>query len=166
MDIFKLKNLGIFAGGVLFGTAGVKLLSSRDAKKAYTSCTAAVLRVKDCVMTDYVIVGILIILIVIGIRSSVKHFKGEGGCCGGGSSVKVKRKKLKQVVKERTVIIEGMTCEHCKARAESRLNSLDGVSAKVNLKRKTAVVSMEKEVEDEEIKKAIENVGYEVIEIR
>ena len=50
MDIFKLKNLGIFAGGVLFGTAGVKLLSSRDAKKAYTSCTAAVLRVKDCVM--------------------------------------------------------------------------------------------------------------------
>ena len=117
-------------------------------------------------MTDYVIVGILIILIVIGIRSSVKHFKGEGGCCGGGSSVKVKRKKLKQVVKERTVIIEGLTCEHCKARAESRLNSLDGVSAKVNLKRKTAVVSMEKEVEDEEIKKAIENVGYEVIEIR
>ena len=117
-------------------------------------------------MTDYVIVGILIILIVIGIRSSVKHFKGEGGCCGGGSSFKVKRKKLKQVVKERTVIIEGMTCEHCKARAESRLNSLDGVSAKVNLKRKTAVVSMEKEVEDEEIKKAIENVGYEVIEIR
>ena len=50
MDIFKLKNLGIFAGGVLFGTAGVKVLSSRDAKKVYTSCTAAVLRAKDCVM--------------------------------------------------------------------------------------------------------------------
>lgn len=50
MDIFKLKNLGIFAGGVLFGTAGVKVLSSRDAKKLYTSCTAAVLRAKDCVM--------------------------------------------------------------------------------------------------------------------
>ena len=84
-------------------------------------------------MADFVIAGILIILIIIGIRSSVKHFKGEGGCCGGGSSVKVKRKKLKQVVKERTVIIEGMTCEHCKARVESRLNELDGVSAKVNL---------------------------------
>ena len=117
-------------------------------------------------MTDFVIAGILIILIIIGIRSSVKHFKGEGGCCGGGSSVKVKRKKLKQVVKERTVIIEGMTCEHCKARVESRLNELDGVSAKVNLKRKTAVVSMEKDVQDEVIKKAIENSGYEVIEIR
>ena len=117
-------------------------------------------------MADFVIIGILIILIIIGIRSGVKHFKGEGGCCGGGSSVKGKRKKLKQVVKQRTVVIDGMTCEHCKARVESRLNSLDGVLAKVNLKRKTAVVSMEKDVEDEVIKKAIENAGYEVIEIR
>ena len=50
MDIFKGKNLGIFAGGLLFGTAGIKLLTSKDAKKAYTSCTAAVLRAKDCVM--------------------------------------------------------------------------------------------------------------------
>ena len=49
-NIFKLKNLGIFAGGVLFGTAGVKLLSSKDAKKVYTHCTAAVLRAKECVM--------------------------------------------------------------------------------------------------------------------
>ena len=50
MDIFKLKKLGLFAGGVLFGTAGIKILSSADAKKAYTNCTAAVLRAKDCVM--------------------------------------------------------------------------------------------------------------------
>ena len=45
------KKLGIFAGGVLFGTAGIKLLSSRDAKKAYTHTTAAVLRAKECVMS-------------------------------------------------------------------------------------------------------------------
>ena len=44
------KKIGIFAGGVLFGTAGIQMLSSKDAKKAYTSCTAAVLRAKDCVM--------------------------------------------------------------------------------------------------------------------
>ena len=50
MDIFKGKNLGIFAGGLLFGMAGIKLLTSKDAKKVYTSCTAAVLRAKDCVM--------------------------------------------------------------------------------------------------------------------
>ena len=44
-------KLGIFAGGVLFGTAGIKILSSKDAKKVYTHATAAVLRAKDCVMT-------------------------------------------------------------------------------------------------------------------
>ena len=44
------KKIGLFAGGTLFGTTGVKILSSKDAKKVYTGCTAAVLRAKDCVM--------------------------------------------------------------------------------------------------------------------
>ena len=44
------KKTGIFAAGVLFGTAGIKLLTSRDAKKVYSHGTAAVLRAKDCVM--------------------------------------------------------------------------------------------------------------------
>ena len=50
MDILKCKNLAIFAGGVLFGTAGIKVLSSQDAKNLYVKGTAAALRVKDCVM--------------------------------------------------------------------------------------------------------------------
>ena len=44
------KKTGIFAAGVLFGTAGIKVLSSKDAKKLYTNCTAAVLRAKECVL--------------------------------------------------------------------------------------------------------------------
>ena len=44
------KKTGVFAAGVLFGTAGIKVLSSKDAKKVYTNCTAAVLRAKECVM--------------------------------------------------------------------------------------------------------------------
>ena len=44
------SKLGIFAGGVLFGTAGVSILASKDAKKVYTQCTAAVLSGKDSVM--------------------------------------------------------------------------------------------------------------------
>ena len=49
-DIFDAKKLGIIAGGLLFGTAGLKILSSKDAKKVYTNCAAAVLRARDCVM--------------------------------------------------------------------------------------------------------------------
>lgn len=44
------EKTGLFAAGVLFGTAGIKILTSKDAKKLYTQCTAAVLRAKECVM--------------------------------------------------------------------------------------------------------------------
>ena len=47
MDSLKLKNLALFAGGVLFGTAGVKILSSKDVKKVYVEGTAAVLRANN-----------------------------------------------------------------------------------------------------------------------
>ena len=47
---FKFKKSGLFAAGVLFGTAGIKILTSKYAKKLYTGCTAAVLRAKDCIM--------------------------------------------------------------------------------------------------------------------
>ena len=45
----NFKKAGLFAGGVVFGTAGIKILASSDAKKLYTKCIAAVLRAKDCV---------------------------------------------------------------------------------------------------------------------
>ena len=45
-----MKHLGLFAAGVLFGTAGLKLLSIKEAKSVYAHTTAAVLRAKDCVM--------------------------------------------------------------------------------------------------------------------
>lgn len=44
------KKVAIFAGGTLFGTAGIRILASDDAKKAYTQCVAAVLRGKKCVL--------------------------------------------------------------------------------------------------------------------
>ncbi len=44
-------KVGLFAGGVLFGTAGIKLLGSKDACKVYAHTTAAALRAKDSVMT-------------------------------------------------------------------------------------------------------------------
>jgi len=45
-------KVALFVGGTLFGSAGIKLLTSKDAKKAYTHTTAAVLRCKEQVMRD------------------------------------------------------------------------------------------------------------------
>ncbi len=49
--MFGWKRAAIFAAGALFGSAGIKLLSSQDARKVYTHVTAAALRCKDSVMT-------------------------------------------------------------------------------------------------------------------
>ena len=48
----KLKGVGLFALGTLFGLEGIKILTSKDAKKVYAHCTAGVLRAKDSVMTQ------------------------------------------------------------------------------------------------------------------
>ncbi len=45
-------KIALFAGGTLFGSAGFKLLGSKDARKVFTCITAAALRCKDQVMRD------------------------------------------------------------------------------------------------------------------
>lgn len=46
----KYVKLGMFAAGVLFGTAGLKVLGSKDAKRVYAQTTAATIRAKDSIM--------------------------------------------------------------------------------------------------------------------
>lgn len=48
--MFNAKKVALFVGGVVFGSAGFKILASKDAKKVYTQTTAAVLRMKDATM--------------------------------------------------------------------------------------------------------------------
>ena len=64
----------------------------------------------------------------------------------------------------KTVIIDGMRCSHCSGRVQQVLNSLPGVKAEVSLDKKCAVVTGS--ADNEEIKKAVENAGYKVVEIK
>lgn len=62
--------------------------------------------------------------------------------------------------------IEGMMCAHCVKHATDALNALDGVNVlAVDLKKKTAEISLEKEASDETLKKAIADAGYELKKI-
>ena len=117
-------------------------------------------------MTDFIIVAIIVVLIVIGIGSGRKHFKGEGGCCGGSAPVKREHKKLDNVIATKTVKIEGMTCDHCRNWVERSINEIEGAAAKVNLSKKEAVVSLAVEVSDDTIREAVEKAGYKVLEIK
>lgn len=65
---------------------------------------------------------------------------------------------------KRILKIEGMSCSHCSARVEQALNSVEGVSASVDLKKKRATV--EGDAPDEVLCKAVEDAGYKVAGIK
>ena len=46
----ELKGAGLFALGTVFGLEGIRLLTSKDARKAYAHCVAGVLRARDSVI--------------------------------------------------------------------------------------------------------------------
>lgn len=118
-------------------------------------------------MIDVIIIVILALVLLIALKESIKHFKGQGSCCGGGSTVKTKRKKLKgAVVCELLVTIEGMHCEKCSNRIEEKINDLDGVNCKVNLKKKEAVIASVHEIDESKIRKIIEDLGYKILEAK
>ena len=121
-------------------------------------------------MSDVIIILILIVILGFAVKSSIKHFKGEGACCGGGSGqVKTKRPKKKKldgpVIGTRTIKISGMHCQNCVNSVTRSLNSLDGVSAKVSLRDNSAEVSFDRSVEEDRLRRAVEDAGFEVLSI-
>src|SRR3954468_13352245 len=63
--------------------------------------------------------------------------------------------------REATLDIEGMTCASCVARVEKRLQSVDGVSAAVNLATESARVSFPSEVAEARLVAAVREAGYD-----
>lgn len=113
------------------------------------------------------IIAILVIILFFALRGSIKHFLGQGSCCGGGSGVvKEPDKKLDgPIIKGKVFKIDGMHCKNCTNRIKRSINRIDGVSAKLNLKKKEAVISYEKDVADDVLRKEIEGLGYKVTSI-
>lgn len=66
---------------------------------------------------------------------------------------------------KKVIAIEGMTCSHCQARVEKALNAVDGVKAKVDLKKNTATVEAGSHISDDLLKKTVEEAGYTVTSI-
>ncbi len=67
---------------------------------------------------------------------------------------------------KKIIEIKGMTCEHCQARVDKVLNGIDGIKAKVELKKNRAFATYSKDIADQVIKDAIEDAGYEVTSIK
>ena len=67
---------------------------------------------------------------------------------------------------EKTLQIKGMSCGHCSARVEKVLNAIDGVNAKVDLESNSAKLVITREISDEALKTAVDNIGYEVVGVK
>ena len=116
-------------------------------------------------MDNYLIIGIIIVIAFVAVRTMVKRI-GRKGCCGSSGDYKSRKKKLKHVIATRVFVVEGMHCENCEIRVENALNRLDGVACKVSWKKKTAVVSYSQEVSEDLLKETVECLGYQVTQIR
>ena len=59
--------------------------------------------------------------------------------------------------------IEGMMCQHCQKHVYDALNAMEGVTAEVNLEEKTATVTSDREISDDEFARVIEEAGYKLV---
>ena len=77
------------------------------------------------------------------------------------------KKKVEVVEMKKTMTIEGMMCGHCEARVKKCLEALPEVNeAVVSYEAGTAVITLNAEIEDEMLSKAVEEQDYKVISIQ
>lgn len=114
-------------------------------------------------MSTAIICGILIIVCIIGIRSSVKRV--AHGCCGSGGDevkkVKVQDKDLTHYPYHCSLEVNGMTCSNCKKRVENAFHERDGFYAVADVKKNLVTIHMKEKVSPEELKRMVRKAGYE-----
>lgn len=114
------------------------------------------------------IVAVIAVLVIAGLKETIKHAKGEGACCGGGNTASDEEPTVilsGKIVTRMNVYIDGMHCMNCKNSVTRSLQKLDQVSAKVDLKKNMAYVESTRNVGDDEITFAIERLDFNVIRI-
>ena len=121
-------------------------------------------------MPDIIVILVIAVFVLLGVRSTIKHFKGEGACCGGGGGsivLDIPDKKLDNPVLGKKVLkISGMHCEHCVKAVTEAINKVNGASAKVNLSENEAVVSYDRELDEEQLRRIVKDAGYRVVSIK
>lgn len=67
---------------------------------------------------------------------------------------------------KKQISIEGMSCNHCAKHVEEALKEIGASKVEVNLQGKYAIAEAEGEIEDSKLKEAIEEAGYDVMDIK
>ena len=150
---FFYNTIGIpLAAGLLIPVLGWKLNPMFGA--------AAMSLSSFCVVTNALRLNLL------NIRSTKKDKKKQKAI--DVSLININNNEKKEVNEmTKTMNIEGMMCGHCEAAVKKALEALPEVaSAEVSHEKGTAVVTLEKEIADDVLKKTVEDKDYEVVEIK
>ncbi|MGN1182356.1 MAG: heavy-metal-associated domain-containing protein [Faecalibacillus sp.] len=111
-------------------------------------------------MGTFIIVIILGCAVILALKSSLEHFRGESGCCKHETTVK--NKQLQEVVDQRTVYISGIHCQNCENRIKEAFNQINYLSCRDIKERKIAIIESQQYINDDEIYQIIEKAGYKV----
>ena len=150
---FFYNTIGIpLAAGLLIPVLGWKLNPMFGA--------AAMSLSSFCVVTNALRLNLL------NIRSTKKDKKKKNAI--DVSLININNNEKKEVNEmTKTMNIKGMMCGHCEATVKKELEALPEVaSAEVSHEKGTAVVTLEKEIADDVLKKTVEDKDYEVVEIK
>ena len=112
-------------------------------------------------MGTVIILLVLAVVVFFALKSSKKHMKGEGDCCGGSSDT-LTTKYLNQILDQRKVYIEGIHCQNCEKKIRTAINKVSYLSCNEIEEQRLAVVSANQMIKDDEIIDIIEKTGYKV----
>lgn len=116
-------------------------------------------------MGTIIVLLVLAVIVFFALKSSRKHMKGEGDCCGGSSSDTLTTKYLNQILDQRKVLIEGIHCQNCEKKIKTAINKVSYLSCNDIENQKAAIVKANQIIKDDEIKDIIEKTGYKVIKM-
>ena len=114
-----------------------------------------------------IVVLVFAIVFALSVRAALRHFKGEGGCCGGGAGAPppVADKAIGSAVATCELALDGLRCMNCVAHAKKALEAIPGVAADVTLDPQRALVRMDRDVPESALRAAIEGEGYRVVSV-
>lgn len=113
---------------------------------------------------DFVIAVIIIVLLAVTLRAGMKRLRGESSSCCGSGTYKARKKRLSVVTDVKSFKVGGMHCQNCVNRVMEAINSMEGLSATVQLKSGRLKVSGEKEIDAKAVMDAVEKAGYTITE--
>lgn len=113
-------------------------------------------------MVDLIIFLIVILMMALALKGSIRHFRGQGSCCTASSPMtSVETKRLDDVTHRMRLVVAGMHCPHCEDRVRKALDGISGAAVEsITWKDGHVVLAVNRDVPHDLLRRVIEGEGY------